>query len=430
MSVESSAKLVCIDDFRKAAIELMPKNARDYYESGADAEETLRDNELAFSRIMLRTRVLRDVSVVDLSTTVFGRKLAFPVNIAPAAMQKLAHPDGELAMARAAAMSGSIMVLSTYSTSSLEETISEYQKYSKIYATNNKGQESPGMWFQLYVYQNRSVSESLIRRAEAAGYQALVVTVDTPVLGRRLKDQRNKFSLPPHLTLSNFDPSLGIRSLSERTAKAGSATGAANEGMEAAKAAIGALQGNSGQESIIGTGNTSDASLCWEKDISWLKRVTKMKIVLKGIMTAEDALLAAKWGVDGIIISNHGGRQLDTVPATLDALIEIKEAFKTLHSSSQIPELHMDGGIRRGTDVVKAVALGAKSVFVGRPALWGLAHSGDAGVQGVMGLLREEFRVAVTLLGCRKVEEISEDRVKLPVSALCSGCGSKCHSKL
>ncbi|KAJ3210731.1 Hydroxyacid oxidase 1 [Dinochytrium kinnereticum] len=439
MSVESLTKLVCVEDFHKAALEVLPKNTRDYYESGAEAEETLRDNEAAFSRVKLRTRVLRDVSTVDLSTIIFDRKLAFPVGIAPSAMQRLAHPDGELATARAAALSGSIMVLSTYATTSLEDVIAEYNKASKVYASLNNGVEAPGMWFQLYVYQNRSVSESLIRRAEKAGYRGLMVTVDTPVLGRRLNDQRNsfvsvslpEFALPPHLTLANFDPSLGIRSLSERTAKAGSASVASKDGLDSAKSAISMLQGSSpGQESIIGQGNTSDASMSWERDVPWLKKTTTMKVILKGILSGEDAVLAAKWGVDAIVISNHGGRQLDTVPSTLDSLTECHNAL-SLHSSlnpeAHIPDLMMDGGVRKGTDVVKALALGAKMVFVGRPALWGLAQGGEDGVRGVMGLLREEVRVAMTLLGCRNVGEVRVDRVSV-LRLVGEGGDCKCKS--
>ncbi|KAI8839590.1 FMN-dependent dehydrogenase [Chytridium lagenaria] len=405
MSVESSTKLVCVEDFHAAALETMPKNARDYYES------SFRNN----AGLNYRTRVLRDVSTVNPSTSIFGSTLSFPV---------ARHPEGELAMARAAAMSGTIMVLSTYATSSLEDVIGEYSKAAKVYAAVNPGLEAPGMWFQLYVYQNRAVSESLIQRAEAAGYKALMVTVDTPVLGRRI--------LPsPHLSLANFDPSLGIRSLSERTAKAGSAS---------ALSAISAL-GSGGQESIIGQGNTSDASMNWEKDITWLRKTTKkMKIVLKGILSAEDVVLAAQCGVDAIVISNHGGRQLDTVPATLDALIEAREALtvyaSTVPSSTPLPSLLMDGGIRKGTDVIKALALGAEMVFVGRPALWGLAQGGEEGVRGLIGLIKEEFRVAMTLLGCRVVKEINGDRVrvegKMNVVVVKEGCACKgcCKAKL
>ncbi|KAJ3292634.1 Hydroxyacid oxidase 1, partial [Blyttiomyces sp. JEL0837] len=273
---------VCIDDVRLIALDKLPKNARDYYESGSEEEETLRDNVAAFSRIKMRPRVLKNVKEIDLSTTILGEKISMPICIAPSAMQKLAHPEGENGTAAATRATNTVMCLSTYSTTNLDEVIAP-----------SCGKPANGIyWFQLYVYENRETSEWIIRKAEQAGYKALVVTVDTPVLGRRRKDLRNKFHLPPHLSLANFDAEHQVKSQSERISTSpGSSASSELEAREAAKKAIDAL-GSSEIASRIS--NTSDMGMCWEKDIPWLKSVTNMKIVLKGIMTGEDAVLAAK----------------------------------------------------------------------------------------------------------------------------------------
>ncbi|KAI9363873.1 FMN-dependent dehydrogenase [Zopfochytrium polystomum] len=397
----SSSALVCVDDYRQLAITKLPLNARGYYEAGADNEVTLKENVAAFDRYLLRPRVLRDVRKIDLTTTVLGEKLSMPICIAPSAMQCLAHPSGELATAAAAREANTLMTLSTYSTTAMEDVIAI-----------PPGSAATGglFWFQLYVYENRKTSESIIRRAEAAGYKALVVTVDTPILGRRRNDLRNTFALPPHLTLKNFPDNLAIKSQAQRTAT-GTTNGNGTGGGGAA-AAVDALLSNS--EIALQIGNTSDMGLCWENDIAWLRRTTKLKIVLKGIMTAEDAVLAAKWGVDAIVVSNHGGRQLDTVPATIDVLPEVTAALASLRSSgtAAVPEVYVDGGIRRGSDVVKALALGARAVFIGRPVLWGLAAAGQDGVTGVLRVLEGELRIALALLGCTTPREVGPEHVR------------------
>ncbi|ORY43163.1 FMN-dependent alpha-hydroxy acid dehydrogenase [Rhizoclosmatium globosum] len=362
----------CIDDIEKVARSRLDANAENYYSSGAVDETTLALNRSDYGRILLRPRVLRNVTSVTTSTTILGRQVASPIAIAPAAMQGLAHSDGELGTAKAAKNTASLMILSTYSNTSLEDVIS---------ATPDLPQasESP-FWLQLYVHQDRCISEGLLKRAEKAGYQALVLTVDAPVLGRRLKDLRNKFSMPPHLKLANFDASQGVMTASERNS-----TGATS-------------------------GAKADASLTW-KDIDWLRSVTSMKIVLKGIMTHEDALLACQWKVDAIIVSNHGGRQLDTCPSTISILPEITAAVKSYshaHPTLPVPEVYMDGGIRRGTDVVKALALGARAVFIGRPMLWGLVVGGHEGVEQVLQILNDELRNAMALVGVQSVDEIGE----------------------
>ena len=354
---------VGIEDFEREARERLPKMIFDYFEGGAGDEWTLAENRRAFDRWTLRPRVLVGVENIDLSTTVLGHPVPFPILVAPTAFHRLAHPDGELATARAAASLAVVMVLSTISTTPLEE----------VAATG------VDRWFQLYVMRDRSLAEQLVRRAYAAGYRALVLTVDTPQLGPRLRDIRNRFTLPPGVGLAN---------LPEVALPDGSGPGGRGSGSE--------LSDLFAAE--------HDASLSWD-DLAWLRSLSAMPLVLKGILTAEDARLAAEAGVDGIIVSNHGGRQLDGVPAPLDALPEVVEA------AGDRVEVMMDGGIRRGTDVLKALGLGARAVFVGRPILWGLACGGESGVRDVLKMLREELTLAMRLAGKRTIGEIDRSLV-------------------
>jgi 4-hydroxymandelate oxidase len=300
--------------------------------------------------------MLIDVSKVKLGTTVLGVPLSMPLLIAPTAFHRLAHPDGEMATARAAKASGIGMVASTIATCTLEEIAS-------------RGPDP--RWFQLYVYRDRGLSAELVARAEAAGYRALVFTVDAPRFGRRYADMRHHFTLPEGLTLANFT-------------KAGFADVGASRGGSALNAYVAGL---------------FDASLTW-KDLEWLRGITKLPILVKGILRPDDALLSLDHGASGVIVSNHGGRQLDTVPPSIDALPAIAEALRGRG------ELLMDGGVRRGTDILKALALGAKAVLVGRPILWGLAAGGEAGVSKVLSLLREEFELALILAGCPEASAV------------------------
>jgi isopentenyl diphosphate isomerase/L-lactate dehydrogenase-like FMN-dependent dehydrogenase len=283
-----------------------------------------------------------------------------PILVAPLGCQGIADPEGECATARAAAAAGTLMVVSTMSTRSLEEVAAA---------------EGP-RWFQLYVYRDRAVTEALVRRAEEAGYQALVVTVDTPQMGRRERDIRNQFGLPPHLRFANFE-----------TAQDAYATDAGSALIRHAQASF-------------------DASLSWA-DIRWLQSITRLPIILKGIMTAEDALQAVAAGVEGIIVSNHGGRQLDGVPATIEILPEVAAAVDGRCA------LLLDGGVRRGTDVLKALALGADAVLVGRPVLWGLTAQGEPGARRVLELLRAELELAMRLAGCPTLAQITPASVRL-----------------
>lgn len=392
-------------EYERYAKDNLPRNAHDYYASGSNDMITLRENRDAFSRLRLIPRILVDVSNIDMSTTVLGEKVSSPLCIAPTAMQQMAHPDGEKATSRAAAKAGTLMTLSSWSTVNLED----------VAAAAPAGYR----WFQLYVYKDRAITQDLVKRAEKAGYKALAVTVDTPILGRREADIRNKFSLPAHLTMGNF-------------AKAG---GAHASGTKSA--------GSSGSGLASYVASLIDRTLTWD-DIAWLvsqsvsglgfpqelhtlfavpplipspsssssstlfrlRTITTMKIVVKGVLGVDDALAAVKSGVDGIWVSNHGARQLDTTPATIEVLSDVCRAV------AGRCEVYLDGGITRGTDIFKAVALGARAVFIGRPVLWGLAHSGEEGVTNVVKLLKDEFNLAMALSGCVTIADIKPSMVR------------------
>lgn len=364
MNILTTDEFVNLSDFENAAARLLSRAAFDYYVSGAEDELTLRENRLAFQRIEILPRMLRDVSERRASVNVFGRTLPVPLLIAPCAMQKLAHPDGEIATARAAEKAGVPMVLSTLSTFSLEDV---------------SAASSALKWFQLYVYKDRDLTRSLVERAEAAGYEALVVTVDSPILGRRERDIRNRFQLPRGLCLANFS---ALESKLFHTHQSGS-------GLAAYIASL------------------YDTGLSW-KHIEWLQSITKLPVLIKGIMRPDDALLALQNGVAGIIVSNHGARQLDTVASSISVLPAIAAVIE-----QRIPLL-IDGGIRRGTDILKAVALGADAVMVGRPILWGLTCQGEQGALAVLKMLITEFDLAMALSGCRSLCEITADLVRLP----------------
>ncbi len=350
-------------EFEAIAAKRIPKQAFDYFSSGANDEITLRENRNAFERISLYPRMLRDVDRRDLCVTLLtGQRISMPIMIAPMAFQKMAHPDGELATIEAANNAETIMVLSTLSTCSIEEVAARAQG---------------NLWFQLYVYRDKAITESLVKRAEVAGCKALVLTVDSPLLGRREQDVRNGFHLPAGLTCSNLvDSKLNAMPLHA---------------------------GDSGLAAYIHA--LYDQSLTW-KDVEWLKSITTMPILLKGILRADDAELAIKHGAAGIIVSNHGGRQLDTVPATISVLRKIADTV-----AGRV-ELYLDGGVRRGTDVLKALALGAKAVLLGRPVLWGLGQGGRAGVELALALLQSEFELAMILSGCATLSDITRDLVE------------------
>jgi len=310
----------------------------DYYSGGANDEVTLRENRAAFARFRLRPRVLVDVRRIDMTTTLLGTPVALPIGVAPSAMHGAACEEGECATAQAAGALGALMVASTESTRTLEDIA--------------RAATGP-LWFQLYFSRRtRELAERLVRRAEAAGYRAIVLTADSPRWGRKERHARSEetFAWPP--------------------------------------------SGNLAYEPEPPTWDTGEegAAVAWA-DVEWLRSITPLPVVLKGILTAEDALLGVERGVAGIVVSNHGGRQLDTVEASVEALPEVVEAV------AGRCEIYLDGGVRRGTDALKALALGARAVFVGRPVLWGLAAAGAAGAQHVLELLRDELEVAMALAG-------------------------------
>ncbi len=333
--------------------------AYDYYASGAHDELTLRDNVAAFARASLHYRVLVDVSARDLSTTVLGQRVSMPVLVAPTAFHKLACADGEVATVRAAGAAGTAMTLSSLSNTPLEEVTAA--------ATGP-------VFFQLYVYKDRKATEAVVARAEAAGCSALVLTVDAPYLGRRERDVRNRFVLPAGLEVANMVPA-GYGAIARPTA-------------------------DSGLAAYVST--LLDPSLSW-KDLAWLRSITRLPVVVKGLVRSDDALRAVEHGAHAIVVSNHGGRQLDTSPATLDALGPIVDAV------GDRTEVLMDGGVRRGTDVLKALALGARAVLLGRPILWGLAIAGEAGARRVLEMLREELDLAMALAGCPRISDVTRD---------------------
>jgi 4-hydroxymandelate oxidase len=360
MSERIDAINLCELEERARAV--LPQMSYDFYASGANDETTLCENRAAYERIKVLPRMLIDVSARDMSTTVLGEPVSMPILIAPMAVQCLAHPDGEIATTRVAGAAKTLTTLATLATTSIEEVMA--------IATGP-------VWFQLYVFRDRAVTTSLVQRAEAAGCKALVLTLDVPVPGKRERDVRNRFTLPEHLSLKNLWPA-GLEELPKPVADSGMAAYAAAN---------------------------FDPTLTW-KDIDWLAQITRLPVVVKGILRADDALSAVNHGAAGVIVSNHGGRQLDTTPATISVLPEIVDAV------AGAVEVYVDGGIRRGTDVLKAIAYGARAVMIGRPILWGLAVGGEAGVKCVLEMLREEFDLAMALSGCPSLTAITRDLVR------------------
>jgi 4-hydroxymandelate oxidase len=348
---------VNLEDFEAAARPRLTPSAYAYIAGAAGDELTAGRNRAAFASIRLKPRVLVDASHLDTRIELLGRKLEFPILLAPVAYHKLAHPDGELATVRGAGMAGAALVVSTYATVSLEKVA--------------KAASAP-LWMQLYVNPDRTFTRELVRRAEAAGYAALCLTVDSPVFGTRNREQRAGFSLPPGARAENLH---SLPSAMQATLHA------ATEGV---------------YSPVV------DPSLQW-KDVDWLCSFAKLPVVLKGILSPEDARLAVQHGAAAVIVSNHGGRNLDTVPATIEALPGVVEAVQ-----GRIPVL-MDGGIRRGTDVLKSLALGAKAALIGRPYVWGLAVGGAAGVAEVVRILRDEFLAAMALCGTCSLERITHE---------------------
>ncbi|KAF2023377.1 FMN-dependent alpha-hydroxy acid dehydrogenase [Setomelanomma holmii] len=409
MATSNAHDLDCltIAELEKLAAERMDKQTRDYYNEGADHGSTLAENMSAYQKYRIRPRVLRDVSSVNTSVSIFDYTNSIPLGVAPTAMQGLAHPDGELATARACKNTGIVMGLSSFSTTSLEDV---------------KGALGPGhpAALQLYLFEEREESKRLIQRAKKAGYKAVFLTVDTPVLGRRNLEIRNQFKLPKHLKVANFnrDEDAHHSADSKEDKKKPDEETGANQSRKRTQDSDSKRTPPKGP--ITFHTHAPNPTLVWERDIAWLKEIChpEMQVWVKGIATAEDALLACHHGVDGIVVSNHGGRQLNGALATIDALPEVVEAVRS--QSKKIP-VHVDGGIRHGTDVFKALALGADFVWVGRPVLWGLAYKGQEGVELCLKLLSDEVRLCMGLAGVTKVEDIGKEYlVKLDRSGFMS----------
>lgn len=341
-------------DYERAAQDKMSSPAFEYYAGGVADNVTLHENRAGFERIKLRPRILRGVDTVSLETTVQGEQMAMPVLIAPTAVNRLAHPDAELGVARAANVAGITQVLSTFSNVSVEE----------VAAVGHR------TWFQLYMARDKAITERMVERAESADCRAIVLTVDVPVAGLRENLIRVGFSFPNDLKRPHIDEF--------------------------------AIDLSGGWGAFVR--DHTKRNLSWD-DVRWLRDQTRLPVWIKGILRADDARCAVDAGVAGIIISNHGGRQLDTAIASIDALPAIADVV-----SGQI-EILLDSGVRRGVDVVKGIALGASGVLIGRPPLWGLAVNGEAGVTHVLELLRAEIENALYLCGCASIADIDRSLV-------------------
>ncbi len=363
-----------LEDWHRAAQRALSPAAYAYYASGANDEVTLRANREAFERLELYYRVLRDVSKRSTEATVLGHRCSMPVAVAPTAFHQLAHPEGELATVEGTSTAGVVFTVSSMSNRRLEQIV--------------ETSRTP-VWFQLYVYKDRSITGAMLDRVTAAGCQAVVFTVDAPVLGRREADLRQSIEWPKNFRLENLLPL---------------------DHPEAAQIGTGAELSRYFADLI-------DPSIAW-RDLEWLVSRCSMPVLVKGIVHPDDARLAIEHGAEGVIVSNHGGRQLDTAPATIRALPAVAEAIQwRTTAGGNAPTILLDGGVRRGTDIVKAVALGADAVLVGRPVLWGLAAAGAEGVGQVLSLLRAEIDLALALSGCRSISEVSDDLITPAVRA-------------
>jgi 4-hydroxymandelate oxidase len=356
--------MVDLSSLEQLAAGRLDAMAWDYFRGGADEETTVADNVDAWRRLRLRPHVLRDVSTVSVATTVLGEPVRSPVLVAPTAYHELADPGGESATARAAAACGTVMVLSTFATQTLETVAAAAPDAAR--------------WFQLYVHKDRGWTRELVERAVAAGYRALVLTVDVPVLGFRRRDERNGFALPPHVVLAHA-PEVSPRH-SDGSPPAGSALAAH-------------------ARSQIDPGVTFD-------DIGWLREVSGLPVVAKGVLRGDDAAACVAAGAAAVSVSNHGGRQLDGAVATADALPEVVDAVAAAGGGA---EVYVDGGIRTGADVVRALALGACAVMLGRPVLYGLAVGGEAGVRDVLDTLTEELVRSMALCGASELAHLDRD---------------------
>jgi isopentenyl diphosphate isomerase/L-lactate dehydrogenase-like FMN-dependent dehydrogenase len=346
--------------FEHEARKILPLNIYNFFAGGAGEELSLKENMASFDRLKLVPRVLKEINSCNLSTQLLGQNISFPVLIAPMAFQNLAHAEGELAVAKAVSLHGTIMTVSTLSTSSLKDI---------------KESSSISPWFQVYIYKDREITKNLIKQADKLNYGAIVLTVDTPFYAKRMRELQNPISLKSYsqvvnlveagLKLDSINPSILPQYLSSLL------------------------------ESNIG----------W-KDIEWIRSITSLPIILKGILHPEDMQIAIDHNIQGVILSNHGGRQLDTAITALEALLLVKESTK-----NEI-DIIVDGGIRKGSDILKALALGAKAVMVGRPIIWGLGVNGENGVHQVLGILKKELCISMALTGTASIRSLDGNIIK------------------
>jgi 4-hydroxymandelate oxidase len=346
---------ISVADYARVARGKLASDVRDYFEGGALDEITLRENTEGWERLKVYYRVLAGVGKRDVTTTVLGQAISMPIVVAPTAFHKLACEAGEIAATRAAKAAGTLFILSSLSNTAMEAVFAE---------------AATPRWFQLYMYKDREITLDLVKRAEAAGAEAIVLTVDAPGLGTRERDARNSFRLPDGLAVANLAP-LGKGNFPD-------------------------VQG-SGLAAYVRENFKEDLGF---GDLDWLCRSTRLPVVVKGVCRGDDARHAAEHGAKAVVVSNHGGRQLDTAPATCEVLPHVVEA------AGDLCEVYVDGGIRRGSDVLKAVALGARAVLVGRPVLWGLCVDGEQGAARVLEILRRELDEAMLLCGCTKLSDI------------------------
>ncbi|REK13012.1 MAG: alpha-hydroxy-acid oxidizing protein [Planctomycetota bacterium] len=359
-----------LQDYEELARERLPQVVFDYYFGGAEDELTVAENRASWQRIRLRPRVLADVGTRDLKTTVLGADTSMPVMLAPCGFNALAHAEGELAVTRAAAAAGVIHVVSTAGTHSLEDVAAAAPNGTR--------------WFQLYCYRDRDITRWLIDRAAQAGYRALCLTVDAPLVGKRERDARNRFGLPHGMGWKNLE-GVGLERMDVE-----------DEGSALAHY----------------VSKIWDPALTWDA-VGWLCEQSSLPLVIKGILTGEDAQRAVDHGAQAIVVSNHGGRQLDGAVPTSEALVEVADAV------GDRVEIIVDGGIRRGSHVLKALALGARAVLVGRPYLWALAAGGQAGVEHMLAILREELDLDMALAGRPTIASIDRTLVSMPSQAGC-----------
>ncbi|HET9075603.1 MAG TPA: alpha-hydroxy acid oxidase [Acidimicrobiales bacterium] len=379
------ARAASVEDLRRLARRRLPGGVFDYIDGAAEDERTLAANQAAFARVAFRPRVLRGVGRVETGASLLGRPLSYPLVLAPTGFTRIADPEGELAVARAAARAGLPYTLSTLSTRSIEEV---------------RAVSAGRLWFQVYAWRDRGLVAEMVERAGAAGYEALVLTVDTAVLGRRERDVRRGFSLPPTIGPATLidgarHPGWTVRFVRSEPIRFANVVGR-DVGDGASPVNL---------SDYINT--QFDPGLSWT-DVEWLRSVWNGPIVVKGVQTVDDAVLAAGAGVDAVALSNHGGRQLDGAPATFDLVAPVADAV------GDRVEIICDGGVRRGSDIVKAVAAGATAAMAGRAYLYALGAAGEAGVDRVLGWFRADMVRTMSLLGAADVAGLDRTLIDLP----------------